>query len=324
MKNSNTYPVRSKEPWVGGSEGSPVPSGTSGERCPGVGSWCPWPSGWWTDPYTLGLCLFSPWPWWGAPNPTSGTLWSHPPPSDMSFSSSSSSSSGSLARTSHRAARSSPWSSTANLSTTISVCSSNHTGTTTNTREQDVVKPLLSGALWKLSAPHLKNDPLPPFSCQSTPLRSLCPPPLSIPLPHLNSLLNWPPNNPRKCLPQPTSSLLPVERPWSLEQWGPSALRLYMLGGAGHTHLTVWERKQSISLGWSPEALHSYHLMLLLSPLDTKKLRKGMLKLNTSVLQEDKRILFLYIRPWKKLLSLRGNSSISFPYYYVFLIFSGK
>ncbi len=187
MKNSNTYPVRSKEPWVGGSEGSPVPSGTSGERCPGVGSWCPWPSGWWTDPYTLGLCLFSPWPWWGAPNPTSGTLWSHPPPSDMSFSSSSSSSSGSLARTSHRAARSSPWSSTANLSTTISVCSSNRTGATTNTREQDVVKPLLSGALWKLSAPHLKNDPLPPFSCQSTPLRSLCPPPLSFPLPHLNS-----------------------------------------------------------------------------------------------------------------------------------------
>lgn len=121
MKNSNTYPVRSKEPRADGSDGSPVPSGTSGERCPGAGSRCPWPSGWWTDPYTSGLCLFSPWPWWGAPNPTSGTLWSHPPPSDMSFSSSSSSSSGSLALTSHRAARSSPWSITDNHITTISV-----------------------------------------------------------------------------------------------------------------------------------------------------------------------------------------------------------
>ncbi len=74
--------------------------------------------------------------------------------------------------------------------------------------EQDVCKAV---ALWRLvktlRPPISKMIPLPPFSCQSTPLRSLCPPPLSIPLPHL--IVSKTSNNPRKCLPPTHIQLTP-------------------------------------------------------------------------------------------------------------------
>lgn len=125
-----------------------------------------------------------------------------------------------------------------------------------STGEQDVVKPLLSGAVWKLSAPHFENDPLPPASCQA--LLRIHSPHLSLPLSPRNSFKDLQQSS--EMNPPPTSSLLPVERSLSLEQCGPSALRLYMLRGAGHTLDCMSEKAGHFS--WLVT-----RIFMLLSPL---------------------------------------------------------